>query len=274
MRGAEGKLFKPLAFTKTFALIAAVVVSLSLLPTLLHLLMNMRISSARIRGVVCGFLALSGGLWSALYGGWVGLSIALLALFQLVRERLRAEHRSYIDLALLSAAVLLAMGVLSQRWLPLGVEGGSIHNFVFVALLVGGLLVLFSLLQRVYPRYLRWCLANKILSLIPPVLLVLLGSIAWLGLDRVISFVPSGVRASTPVRQISAFFPGFGKEFMPSLDEGSFLWSLRRCRTPRLVRRSTCFRSRIAQSHTFQKLNQRSVKSGAQIRRWILLLFP
>ena len=224
MRGAEGKLFKPLAFTKTFALIAAVVVSLSLLPTLLHLLMNMRISSARVRGVACGFLALSGGLWSALYGGWIGLSIALFALFQLVRERLRAERRRYVDLALLSAAVLLAMGVLSQRWLPLGVESGSIHNFVFVALLVGGLLVLFSLLQRVYPRYLRWCLANKILSLLPPVLLVLLGSIAWLGLDRVISFMPSGVRASTSVRQISALFPGFGKEFMPSLDEGSFLW--------------------------------------------------
>ena len=53
MRGAEGKLFKPLAFTKTFALLAAVVVSLSLLPTLFHLLMNVRISSARLRGFVC-----------------------------------------------------------------------------------------------------------------------------------------------------------------------------------------------------------------------------
>jgi len=224
MRGAEGKLFKPLAFTKTFALLAAVVVSLSLLPTLFHLLMNVRISSARLRGFVCVFLALAGGVWSAVYGGWVGLLIGLLALLQLVRENLRAEHRRTVDLALLGAAVLAATGVLSQRWLPLGVEGGSAHNFIFVALLVGGLLALFFLLQRVYPRYLRWCLAHKILSLLPPVLLVLSGSIAWLGLDRVISFMPPGVTASAPVRQISGLFPGFGKEFMPSLDEGSFLW--------------------------------------------------
>ncbi|MGB0606581.1 MAG: hypothetical protein ACPGRY_16595, partial [Candidatus Latescibacterota bacterium] len=102
--------------------------------------------------------------------------IGLLVLLQLVRENLRAEHRHTVDLALLGAAVLAATWVLSQRWLPLGVEGGSAHNFIFVALLVGGLLVLFSLLQRVYPRYLRWCLAHKTLSLLPPVLLVLSGS--------------------------------------------------------------------------------------------------
>ena len=36
--------------------------------------------------------------------------------------------------------------------------------------------------------------------------------------------MPPGVMGSAPVRQISGLFPGFGKEFMPSLDEGSFLW--------------------------------------------------
>ncbi|HPY77271.1 MAG TPA: efflux RND transporter permease subunit, partial [Anaerohalosphaeraceae bacterium] len=38
MTGAEGKLFKPLAFTKTFALFASIVISLTLIPPLAHLL--------------------------------------------------------------------------------------------------------------------------------------------------------------------------------------------------------------------------------------------
>lgn len=38
MQAAEGKLFKPLAYTKTFALIASVVIALTLLPPLAHLL--------------------------------------------------------------------------------------------------------------------------------------------------------------------------------------------------------------------------------------------
>ena len=38
MIGAEGKLFRPLAFTKTFALIASVIVALTIIPPAAHLL--------------------------------------------------------------------------------------------------------------------------------------------------------------------------------------------------------------------------------------------
>ncbi len=38
MEAAEGKLFKPLAFTKTFALISSVIVALTLIPPLAHIL--------------------------------------------------------------------------------------------------------------------------------------------------------------------------------------------------------------------------------------------
>ena len=37
LQAAEGKLFRPLAFTKTFALVAAVVIALTLIPTLVHI---------------------------------------------------------------------------------------------------------------------------------------------------------------------------------------------------------------------------------------------
>ena len=55
MEAAEGKLFKPLAFTKTFALIASVIVALTIIPPLAHILFTrVKISHAR---VVSGHLA-------------------------------------------------------------------------------------------------------------------------------------------------------------------------------------------------------------------------
>lgn len=49
MQAAEGKLFIPLAFTKTFALIAALIVSLFIMPALAHWFFGARINSKIIR---------------------------------------------------------------------------------------------------------------------------------------------------------------------------------------------------------------------------------
>lgn len=38
MSGAEGKLFRPLAFTKTFALLASVIVAVTIIPPVAHVL--------------------------------------------------------------------------------------------------------------------------------------------------------------------------------------------------------------------------------------------
>jgi len=56
MTGAEGKLFKPLAYTKTFALVSAVIIAITLLPALAHLLFTIRIQRRHLRwlaGAVC-----------------------------------------------------------------------------------------------------------------------------------------------------------------------------------------------------------------------------
>ena len=47
LEAAEGKLFKPLAYTKTFALVAAVIVALTLIPPLTHLLLTRGRRAAR-----------------------------------------------------------------------------------------------------------------------------------------------------------------------------------------------------------------------------------
>ena len=49
MIGAEGKLFKPLAFTKTFALLASVIVALTLIPPFAHLLFTIRLNRRWVR---------------------------------------------------------------------------------------------------------------------------------------------------------------------------------------------------------------------------------
>lgn len=56
MQAAEGKLFIPLAFTKTFALIAALIVSLFIMPALAHWFFGIRIKNRNIRKWVNIFL--------------------------------------------------------------------------------------------------------------------------------------------------------------------------------------------------------------------------
>jgi Cu(I)/Ag(I) efflux system membrane protein CusA/SilA len=53
---------------------------------------------------------------------------------------------------------------------------------------------------------------------------VLLGTTIWLGFDRVLGWLPESVRRSEAMVEIAHAFPGLGSEFMPSLDEGAFLY--------------------------------------------------
>ena len=60
MVGAEGKLFRPLAYTKTFALIASVIVALTIIPPMAHVLFAGKFNSGQIKRYCGYFLAVSG----------------------------------------------------------------------------------------------------------------------------------------------------------------------------------------------------------------------
>ncbi|HQL80204.1 MAG TPA: efflux RND transporter permease subunit [Verrucomicrobiota bacterium] len=235
MTGPEGKLFKPLAFTKTFCLIGSVIVALTVLPAAAHILFSGKKPSpaaSRFRSIVLLLAGLALGLrWHL----WLAATLLMvIGAYLLIRGCLPDRIRRLTPW-LANALTVAAVGVLLTRhWLPLGPQAGLARNLAFVTLLVGGLLAVYRLLVLLYPRLLHAFLAHKLAFLIMPVIIILTGYTGWLGFDTLFGFIPRaaqriGLRPES-VRQTGAWsalahtFPGLGKEFMPPLDEGSFLY--------------------------------------------------
>lgn len=192
LQAAEGKLFSPLAWTKTFALLMAVFVALTVLPALAVLVFPQLPPWLRAR-LPAGMIASPGQRGGRLRrAAWIGMNVA---------------------------AALGCTWILALHWMPLGKGEPVMLNFAFVVLVAGGLLGGFWLFQIAYPRLLAAFLARKLAFLFLPTMLVLVGLSVWLGADKVFGFLPE--RATAGLR---ARFPGLGQEFMPRLDEGSYLW--------------------------------------------------
>ena len=237
MQAAEGKLFGPLAFTKTFALVAALIVSLIILPTLAHWFFGFKIKNPRHNKWVNIFLSMAG--IAGLIGGvtWAGVFLILFGSMPFLKPliaKTRWFKKPFLQTVLGNIElVLVVIGViwlLAKYWLPLGAGKSVALNFIFVALLVGVILGAFTLLQYSYKRILTWVLNNKTKFLLIPAFLILLAVNIWIGFTSVFGFVANGadkigwnIRTTSVWSGLAHTFPGVGKEFMPSLDEGSFL---------------------------------------------------
>ena len=178
MTGAEGKLFQPLAFTKVFALVAAILLALTVLPALstkvlLGKPMRLGIWPRRIL------------FWFILIGVWIWLA---------------------------------------ADWRPLGMGIHIFPQLLLVGVLVFGTIGLIALFQKLYPKLLRAALNHRRFFLPLPITLMVLALFIWLGAPRLLGWVPGGMRSWRPVSAVFHAFPGLGREFMPRLDEGSFLF--------------------------------------------------
>lgn len=196
MTGAEGKLFGPLAYTKTFVLLSAVLLAVTVLPVVLYLLFApgsapLRRSVASLKRRTLRALRLRGLPFSAKLG-----------------QRCRA--------VLLLVVLLSSLIWLSQLWLPLGPAAGFWQNLLLVSTLLLLVLAAFWLFHRAYLPLLAVFLRFKIVFLILPLAVLLTGFSIWLGAERVLPYV----KADSALAQR---FPGLGREFMPALDEGAFL---------------------------------------------------
>jgi Cu(I)/Ag(I) efflux system membrane protein CusA/SilA len=226
MQAAEGKLFRPLAYTKTFALISSVVITLTLLPPLAHLLFARKNTGKRPRIIqfIMPLLLVTAGVlltWKVHIFGLilVGFGCYRLILKWLPHSLIHAFIRVESWIAILIITILLAHG-----WQPLGVEKGEIANILFVGLLLGSVLGLLQLFQHFYPLLLSWCLRYKTTFLILPLLVTFIGAMVWLGVPRLERWMPVSIQRTSMMVKLAHLFPGLGREFMPPLDEGSFLY--------------------------------------------------
>ena len=226
MIGAEGKLFKPLAFTKTFALIASVIVALTIIPPAAHLLFcaGTSLTGKKIRNLLHLLVVLVGVSAGFLLNWWAGGVLILFGVYYLVKDYIPDKFLRFAPWVANLSAVLFVAVLLSEHWEPIGPERGLWRNFIFVAGLVAGLLGFFRIFQHFYPSILRWCLRHKLAFLSIPAFLLLLGGSIWLGFGTIFSSVPEKVKETTFWVKATDTFPGLGKEFMPPLDEGSYLF--------------------------------------------------
>jgi Cu(I)/Ag(I) efflux system membrane protein CusA/SilA len=225
MTGPEGKLFKPLAFTKTFALFASIVIALTIIPPFAHLIFfPKKIRGRRLRTVFYAVIAAIGLIAGFMFSWLTGIVIIVFAGYFLFKDLIPPQIQKAAPF-MANVIVLLIVGLLlTLDWEPLGPQKGLLRNIIFVSGLIGGLMTLVLLYQHFYAPILQWCLKYKLRFLSIPATLVLIALISWLGFDRVFGFVPHFLRTNALWSAVSHKFPGLGREFMPPLDEGSFLY--------------------------------------------------
>ncbi len=229
MEAQEGKLFKPLAYTKTFALTSAFLLGIAMLPTIAYYIFSLKLSSKQIRKIA-NIVLIAGGIILFIFSGVVAaLGLTLLGLNNFFAWYWAKDKiPTYINIGI---ALLIAVYYLTIEWLPIGTQEGFFLNFIFVISCIAVILGLLWILVIYYEGILRWCLAHRWKFMLLPITTVFFGIVIWLGFDSTFGFVAKGFETvgwksfrQTGFWQASSErFPGIGEEFMPSLNEGSFL---------------------------------------------------
>ncbi len=223
MEAAEGKLFRPLAFTKTFAMLSALGIGLIFIPLMAYLIFSIRFNKKKIRSFLSILIGIIGvAIFVFTYSPLSLILIALAAnnFFSYKWPSGKYKYVNYINIALTLSVVVY---FLTTAWMPLGAGNSLFFNFIFVLAIIGIVLGLLMSVVRFYPVILSWCLTNKWKFLSIPIIVVIFGLFTWLGTDSIFGFLPEKIKSTTAYQSLTRTFPGAGKEFMPSLDEGSFL---------------------------------------------------
>ena len=230
MQAAEGKLFRPLAFTKTFALLSSFILGILVLPMIADMVFSINFDKRRVRRIWNTSLIIAGLFFTIFWGTLPALALVSIGINNLMEHKWPEHRKNTTNFINIGITVLVAVYFLAYEWLPLGAHNSYLVNFLFVFGIVGIVITLLMLMVHFYEPVLRWCLMNKWKFLMIPLITFLLGITIWLGYNKIFGVVAKGFDitglniSKTSLWQVaSKTFPGVGKEFMPSLDEGSFL---------------------------------------------------
>ncbi|MEX2479200.1 MAG: efflux RND transporter permease subunit [Gracilimonas sp.] len=230
MIAAEGKLFKPLAYTKTFALIASIIIAITLIPPFAHWFFGLKFDNRKLKLGWNGVLVIGGLIAMFTISGWGGLLILGFGLINGAGYFLDEGYGKRIPFLNNALSVVVVTWLLTEYWLPFGPSVSFAGNLIFIVMLIALILFVFWLIIKYYQPIIGWCLDHKKTFLAIPSAFVVFGVMIWLGFATTFGFVAKSFDViGVDVRDTSAWvsaseaFPGLGEEFMPALDEGAFL---------------------------------------------------
>ncbi|MEM7475353.1 MAG: efflux RND transporter permease subunit [Planctomycetota bacterium] len=175
LTGRDYRLFAPLAFTKTFAIVAALITAVTLVPAFSRILLRnsnwnkpTSASAALFAGIL--FLALAHFFWSPRIAEWLGTSPI------------------WVTLVSCGCGILVGWQLARERVRPID----EIPTSRFV--------------KWLYAARLRFALQHKLIALAVPALLIFCGLVAWRGLSEVMKPVE---RVAKLVRTDLNDFPGY-----------------------------------------------------------------
>ena len=256
LTGQEGQLFRPLAFTKTFAIGASVVLAITVVPLMCYFLFHPVKWSKRavwwlagVLGVVSTFATHAVLMWTTTlghYSGWptsiaVGVIVAL-AVVRMTRERFLPMEQNIVSRGVFRIYSPMLRWVLGHKKTFLIAPVAILFTGITIWLGIGTTLAPVGWFLNLFAREkaspeLKLAMYRKPTADVTRPL-VELDQLRWQKVKRADGSVhrrllwrrqdpknrDAEAAAGLAVLQERRVLPGIGREFMPPLDEGSFLY--------------------------------------------------
>lgn len=193
LTGAEGKLFMPLAFTKSIALFSSMIIALFLIPPIATFFLKP--NQKANRKSLFPFIVSLIGILSMYYNFLFGFVLLVLGLIGIAYyfDKIDSKILKTSNLVVIIFFIALLLGI---YWRPLGFNIHLLTNIIFIIIVVVLVILPFYYFVRYYENILRWVLSNKKVSVSLPIVAIILGFLTFSSVE---------------------------KEFMPKMDEGQFL---------------------------------------------------
>jgi Cu(I)/Ag(I) efflux system membrane protein CusA/SilA len=175
-------------------------VAITIIPPLAHTVFSIKSKKKAVAYLGNGLAFIAGLLVGFLYNPFLGSILSIVGLAGIINSLIQ-QYSSDRNAKIFSwitniIYALIVAWLLATVWMPLGVNKSNLSNFFFIVVVAGGLIGLFYVVIYFYESILRFLLRFKMLFLLA------------------VGFI---------VYQVFVVFQNTGEEFMPSLDEGSFL---------------------------------------------------